>query len=246
MSRTYSIDIENASQESKTFLLFQSIPKPANVPSEGVFTNVYQRSGQVQGNGGAKASFHMASEYSAVYGMSEQMDDGRTKVAVSDSRDAALGPNGSLFFLSTMPDSNGKPDGVSPCFNDAASGKRSTDAPGAFTIYCDGSFNYNQNKHYFGVGARNPESGDIIPIQTYRTKPNALSQVFPRSKYYIAFGNYEPGSIVNMNELGNVLEVDFTTAVRNSCSFTLDANNNYVPDGNLDNYGIKWRVTTAF
>ncbi|KAF5543898.1 hypothetical protein FMEXI_6832 [Fusarium mexicanum] len=245
MSRNYTINIKNASQESKDFLLFQVIPHPANIPWEEVFTNVYQRSVRVQGNGSSKASFQMANQYWAVYGTSEQCQDGQTKVATSDSRDVVLGPNGSFFVLSTMPGPKGTPDGVSPCFDDEASGNRSTYAPGSFAIRSDGSFNYNENNTYFGVGARDPRGGDIIPIQTYRARPNVVSEIFPRSKYYIAFGNYEPGSIVNMNQLGNVLEVDFTNAVSHSCTFTLDASNNYVPEPNINNYGIHWRVTTA-
>ncbi|KAF5966208.1 hypothetical protein FBULB1_11754 [Fusarium bulbicola] len=246
MSRTYTINIKNASLENKTFLLFQSLPKPSNVPQAEVFTNVYQRSVQVQGNGSSKASFQMTSQYWAVYGTSEQSQDGQTKVTTSDSRDTTLGPNGSFFVLSTMPGPNGKPDGVSPCFDDTASGKQATDAAGAFTIRSDGSFTtYNESNIYFGVGAKDPKSGEIIPIQTYRARPNVVSQIFPRVKYYIAFGNYEPGSIIAMNQLGNVLEVDFTTAVPNMCTFTLDATNNYVPDAGIVNSGIKWRVTTA-
>jgi hypothetical protein len=141
---------------------------------------------------------------------------------------------------------NGKPDGVSPCFDDAASGKQTTDAAGAFTIRADGTFTtYNESNIYFGVGAKDPKSGDIIPIQSYRARPNVVSQIFPRVKYYIAFGNYEPGSIIAMNQLGNVLEVDFTTAVPNSCTFTLDSTNSYVPDANIVNSGIKWKITPA-
>ncbi|KAF5687278.1 hypothetical protein FCIRC_2407 [Fusarium circinatum] len=245
MSPTYSINIKNASLERKQFLLFQVIPHPANIPWEEVFTNVYQRSVQVEGNGSSRASFQVTNQYWAVYGMPEQCRDGQTKVTTSDSRNVVLGPNGSYFVLSTMPGPKGTPDGVSPCFDDAASHKDITYAPGAFTIRSDGSFNYNESSTYFGVGAQDPRSGKIIPVQTYRAKPNVVSEIFPRSKYCIAFGDYEPGSVVNMNQLGNVLEVDFTNAVSNSCTFTLDASNNYVPDANLNNSGIHWRVTTA-
>lgn len=57
---------------------------------------------------------------------------------------------------------------------------------------------------YFGAGARDPVSGRVIPVQTYLAKPNTLGQLFPKVKYYVDFGSYEPGSIIDLNELGNV------------------------------------------
>ena len=41
-------------------------------------------------------------------------------------------------------------------------------------------------------------------MQTYLAKPNTLGQLFPKVKYYVDFGSYEPGSIIDLNELGNV------------------------------------------
>ena len=57
---------------------------------------------------------------------------------------------------------------------------------------------------YFGAGARDPNTDAVVPVQTYLAKPNTVSQLFPKVKYYVAWGAYEPGSIIDLNELGNV------------------------------------------
>ncbi|KAM0541340.1 hypothetical protein ACHAPJ_013288 [Fusarium lateritium] len=215
------------------------LPRPAGLPQPNVFTNVYQRTGQIAGDGTAKASFQVGSEYWSVLGTSQQSDDGRVKISTSDSRKATLGPNGSFFLLSTLDGDDGKPDGISPFFKSEES---STTAGGALTIRTDGSFSVlNPGNIYLGIGAKDPRSGEIVPVQTYKAQPNVFSQIFPKIKYYIAFGHFEPGAIVSMAELGQVLEVDFTGAPGHEATFTLDTNNNYKPDDKVAATGIKWR-----
>lgn len=97
---------------------------------------------------------------------------------------------------------------------------------------------------YFGIGAKNPK-GDIIPVQTYRAQPGIVAQVFPKVKYYIAFGEFVPGTVVDLSSLGDVLSIDFTGSVDHSATFTLDSTNNYVPDPNVIAHGIKWEVGPA-
>lgn len=140
MSNAYTITIKNASLVKQSFMLFQSLPKPSNLPQSNVFTNVYQRSNQIQGDGINKATFQITNEYWAVYGTSSQSTDGLVKISTSDSRKVTLGPAGSFFVLSTLPGDDDKPDGVSPFFDAAQAGTQTTDAGGAFTIRSDGSF----------------------------------------------------------------------------------------------------------
>lgn len=114
---------------------------------------------------------------------------------------------------------------------------------------------------YFGAGARDPNTNAVVPVQTYRARPNTLSQLFPTVKYYIAWGSYEPGSIISLNELGNVsvpmpsilrarieptltlglkvLMVDFTSADVKNATFTLNSKNEYDADPSVEQNGIK-------
>jgi hypothetical protein len=95
---------------------------------------------------------------------------------------------------------------------------------------------------YFGIGAKDPKSGEVIPVQSYKAQPNVISQIFPKIKYYIAFGHYKPGSIVSLSELGAVLEVDFTGAPGHDATFVLNNTNSYVADPSMNsNSGIKWK-----
>ncbi|KAI8221908.1 hypothetical protein K4K54_007333 [Colletotrichum sp. SAR 10_86] len=235
---TYSITIKNRSLKPQSFMLFQALPKPANVPQNNVFTNVYQRAVQIVGNAQAQASFQISSECFAVYGTSNKSEDGMVKIDTSDYREVKLGPKGSRFYLSTQ-----NSDGESPVFQKE---DQSTDAGGAFIVSSDRTFsNLNPGNMYFGVGAKVPGTDAIIPIQTYEAQPGVVAQIFPKVKYYIAFGHYEPGTIVDMSQLGDVLSIDFTGSADHNATFTLDSQNDYIPDKAVTEHGIKWVVRNA-
>lgn len=131
-SNIYNITIKNKSLNPQSFLLFQSLPKPANIPQNNVFTNVYQHAVKIIGTGNAKASFSISKEIFAIYGTSNTSSDGMVRIDTSDSREAQLGPNGSRFYLSTV-DS----DGESPFFQKE---DKSTQAKGGFIVSSDHTF----------------------------------------------------------------------------------------------------------
>lgn len=94
---------------------------------------------------------------------------------------------------------------------------------------------------YIGCGARDPHSpSDIIPVQTYIAEPGLNSQLFPKVKYYICFGEYQPGMVVDRSTLGNVLSVDFTGCTIPTAAFTLNSSGSYEADPSVDASGIKW------
>jgi len=95
---------------------------------------------------------------------------------------------------------------------------------------------------YFGVGAIAPDTGYVVPVQTYPVKPNEVVQVYSKPKYYVAFGNFEPGTIIDPMMLGNVLSVDFYGSDGHEATFTLDDRNDYVPDDDVRSSGIHWIV----
>ena len=77
-------------------------------------------------------------------------------------------------------------------------------------------------------------------MQTYIAEPGLNSQLFPKVKYYICFGEYQPGMVVDRTTLGNVLSIDFTGCTIPNASFTLNSNGAYEADPAVGAAGIKW------
>ncbi|KAK4185481.1 hypothetical protein QBC35DRAFT_516875 [Podospora australis] len=223
MPDTYSITIHNASNNPEEFFLFHAVPKPAEIPSPDIFSNVYLKSPQILGDGTSSVTFQTSNEYYAIYGTSVQSTDGKVRVGTSDYQPVKLGPHGSYFVLKAAE------DGLSPQRDQAASAGKTTEVPGAFTIETDSSFRYpNPSNSYFGIGAKDPSTDEVVPVQTYPAKPAEVSQLFPKPKYYIASGSNQPGSIIETMKIGN------------EATFTLDSKGQYVPGKMVTGSGIIW------
>lgn len=124
----YTITIKNKSHQSQSFVLFQDLPKPANIPMDNVFTNVYQQAARIPGNG--EARFEVSSDLFALFGASNRTDEGMVKVQTSDHKRVNLGPGGSRFHLSAE-------EGVYPRFDRE---DHSAMASGSFVIGTDNTF----------------------------------------------------------------------------------------------------------
>lgn len=88
--------------------------------------------------------------------------------------------------------------------------------------------------------------GEVVPVQTYQARPNVVAQIYARPQYYVAFGSFEPGTIINPIELGRVLSIDFTGCDGRSATFILDDRNDYIADPDMDRSGIRWSVAPKF
>ncbi|KAK1505892.1 uncharacterized protein CCOS01_16582 [Colletotrichum costaricense] len=163
--------------------------------------------------GAAHTDFTMKQQYCAIYGTSQATADGAIRVDTGDSVPAKLGPNGTLAVVTT----------------------------GGFDLRADNTFKFpNPNEIYIGCGAPDPKTGEVIPIQTWLAQPGVTSQIFPKVIYYIAFGNFEPGVVVDRNTIGQVLKVDFSGAAIPNATFTLTNNGTYVPDDKVESNGVHW------
>ena len=83
-------------------------------------------------------------------------------------------------------------------------------------------------------------------MQTYPAKPGLFAEVHSKPKYCIAFGNYQPSPIVNPNELGNVLYIDFEGSNGFEATFTLNDRNDYNAEFDVDRNGIRWSMGSHF
>jgi len=66
----YSIKIMNQSGDFQSYILFQELPKTTGIPSNQVFTNVYQSAPQIQTGHNSHALFKMHKDFYAVCGTS--------------------------------------------------------------------------------------------------------------------------------------------------------------------------------
>ncbi|KAK0730163.1 hypothetical protein B0H67DRAFT_548169 [Lasiosphaeris hirsuta] len=211
------------------------LPTPANGPSGNVYHNVFLTSPRVP-SGQSHVQFTLSQEYFAIFGTPSTHQDGNVVVHTSSYLPATLGPNGSFFTLSTVGGSASE-----PVWDQKAAQGKVTAASGGFTIAADHSFEY-PNSIYVGCGAQTnpPDANTVVPIQTYIAEPGLQSQFFPRPKYYVTTGNYQPGTIVDLTTLGDVLQVDFTTSAVPEASFNLNSHGVFEADKSVGNNGVSW------
>ncbi|KAJ9413417.1 hypothetical protein QL093DRAFT_2025356, partial [Fusarium oxysporum] len=113
----------------------------------------------------------------AIYNTSNYSPDRKVYISILSLKPVSLGPNRSYNIITTY-----NKDSKSLEWKDARG--KITAAPSAFFIIINNTFNF-LNKLYFSASAINPDSGKVILVQTYLAKPNIISQLFPKVKYYI-------------------------------------------------------------
>lgn len=150
MTDTITITIKNRSTADRAFLLFQALPTPTGVPSERVFTHIYQRSPTISGNAHDQVTFQITKEYFGIYGTNTASPDQSVKISTLGYTKATLQPtpasgavNGSTFYLSTL-----NRDGISPMLKDT---DQTTTSRGAFTIRTDETFDSTNKGKYRGL-----------------------------------------------------------------------------------------------
>jgi hypothetical protein len=136
----YSITIINQTNVVQEYLLFQTTPEVNPEPSTPVFTNVYQKSGEIPP--GAIAKFHLSIQWNAVNGTSPTALNPGVSVDTVQPQAVTLGSGatpGTTLSLTTISGGEG------PEFNPSAV---SAAAPkGSYQIVTDGSFKYpNEGK----------------------------------------------------------------------------------------------------
>lgn len=81
----------------------------------------------------------------------------------------------------------------------------------------------------------------MIPIQTNKAEPNFTTVFYPQPRYYICYGNFEPGSVVKKFEMGRVLCLDFTGTSLKDVAFTLDEHYEYQIDPAMVESSFLWK-----
>jgi hypothetical protein len=107
MSITCELTINNESNISKSYFLFQDAPKPTNAPSGKVFANVYDVSAKLQPNYNSHVTWKLKNKFYALYGTSTEAENGGLVVETGASQEVKLGPDGTTVKL--LVDEHGQP-----------------------------------------------------------------------------------------------------------------------------------------
>ncbi|KFZ13843.1 hypothetical protein V502_06413 [Pseudogymnoascus sp. VKM F-4520 (FW-2644)] len=200
---TYSIQVYNDSGIPQNYLLFQSAPQLSGDAT--VFTNVYQQSQQIPSGDGSNVTFNMTNQYYAVIGTAPTPIDKGVKVNTSSYIPVQLSSASQGGTKAVMTTSGG---GTGCSFDDSAQTLES-DIENTFEIETDDSFGYPSPGNIFlGMGAQSPSG--VVPVASVSAAPNQKYYFNPVARWYIGTGTYTPGTVVNITDIGNIQECDFT------------------------------------
>lgn len=85
---------------------------------------------------------------------------------------------------------------------------------------------------FIGVGGADPNTGKVVPLQTWAAEPSLTSELFPKVTYYLGTGTYTPGQFVDKKDIGKYLKIDFETASGNApfVNITFTSKGNFEDD----------------
>ncbi|KAH7028815.1 uncharacterized protein B0I36DRAFT_349807 [Microdochium trichocladiopsis] len=192
-----TILVKNNSGASHSYFLFVKAPE--------VFSNVYIAAPPTpSGNGTAK--FIAKKDYFAVCGTNPgQQLRKNVQVTTGDWGIAKLNQGGKLGSSFTMTGADG-----GAAF-DGALLKQACSQPGSFSIESTNFLFGNGSNQFVGLGAQDPmDATNIVPVATFLAQPNTTSYIRPRNQYYISWGTYVAGEIIDVTTIAEPCEIDFT------------------------------------
>ncbi|KAH7383751.1 hypothetical protein BKA66DRAFT_608867 [Pyrenochaeta sp. MPI-SDFR-AT-0127] len=229
MPTTYTISVKNNSGMDHDYFLFVEAP----VVSAGakVHQTVYINSPRVDDRSGS-ATFTFCADHYGICGSSQNRLGHRVVVVTSDSEpvqinQGATAPGSHLLINGGLnPDGSGRPLE----FLESAK-KTDCGQAGAFQIDCTKLRSIDRYNLFIGLGAQDPEdSSNIVPIAVVEASPTSQTFFHPRATYYIAWGSFQPGQIIEPEMIARPARIDFTG--KNSFSATV-----------LHNVDGTWSVT---
>ncbi|OIW32618.1 hypothetical protein CONLIGDRAFT_679002 [Coniochaeta ligniaria NRRL 30616] len=232
MTTHATLTIHNTSNTLKSFYLAQSPFPLQSGPDEPYSTHVYLSVPPIPSGGFVQFAFQDG-DYSALLSYNSTPGD---PLSAQESKPVVLGmatgPGGSVVTV-TSSDA-----GVQATFGPD---EEPEDTPGGFTVVTDNSFPFpNDGNITIGVGKQNPGSNAVTPTQTWAAQPGLKTQVYPQPRYFVAFGEAKQGTVVELDLLGNVLQVDYTDCTVPDARFDLNDEGLYVADPTVAKNGIGW------
>ncbi|CAH0022233.1 unnamed protein product [Clonostachys rhizophaga] len=218
MPNTYTITVQNNSGATQHYAIFNEPPEVSSTVSSKVWNNALKVANAGPGD---STTFTITSQYFAYVGSSTGVP-GQDNVAVNVSNSKAVdvgtadlqgnAKKGTTLFMDIIEGAPQYPKTLD------ASGK-----PGAFAINTapgtpDNGFTFNNAKdNNWVIGLGKVVNGKTLPAATIIPQPNCTYQIQPINKWYITYGSYTSGQVMNVEMAGlNKATVDFTTGSANA------------------------------
>ncbi|PTB34861.1 uncharacterized protein TrAFT101_002297 [Trichoderma asperellum] len=211
----YIVNVLNKSEETQNYLFFNQQPSESQSVGQ-IYTNVWIKSPGVPSPRG-QANFDVKVANFAICGTTPKPVDYGVVVATSDYAPVELTSNTKPGTSPVMAIVDDGPQFVEPY--------KTTKKDNSFGIT---TMPFDPDKYttvYCGYGKYNNQN-QVVPVAVWRAQPNKIYELTPVVKYYVATGDYSPGTTVDITTLSAVSEIDFTKAKPGQTIATITHNSN--------------------
>ncbi|KAF3933762.1 hypothetical protein ABW19_dt0208386 [Dactylella cylindrospora] len=207
MPPTYAITIKNESNAIKYFSLVHSPPLRPGAQKSSYSSVVWMSSPPLPDE--SISEFSIPMDLYAIIGTVPGGIQPGNVINPSESRAVSLATTNSQGTALVV---DAKEGDYEPFFNNDTE-VTATSTLGAFRIATSDKFPFpNPQNIFIGLGGRNISSDSVSILAARLAEPNSTYHLFIRPVYYLVKTEdyLEPGTIIDMNEVGEYLTVDFT------------------------------------
>lgn len=207
MVNKYTITVRNKSGAQQHYALFNKPPKVTGRVQGQIWSNVFA-TGNTPNK--SQAHFSLYTQYFAIVGSSQGTPANGVVVDVSGERPVNLGytqSNGKHVAGTTLAlqVTDGAPQFSETPYPDGS-------YVNAFEIKTGPDFTIAEAKkgnYMIGLGGSKTGNSNDGPSATFVPEPNVDYQVEPVNTYYLTFGDYTKGALIDTNKIGTMATIDF-------------------------------------
>ena len=212
---TYNVQIVNGTNDTnqddyKNYFVFNDLPALSGTDSPDVYSNAWISFPKVYKDG--QPTFTYKEELYAYWGTLPSDISPGVVVSTGGTELVKLGPEGSTLTFSATPGMH---------FKNASK----DDSPdGSFTIVASDDFT-DDDTIVFGLAKYNGSS--ISPVATFVAKPSNTYTITPVTKFYVATGSSETGTVIDVTAHGTPAQINFTGRLEKAVRVTEAPNGTY-------------------
>jgi len=210
MANTYKVVVTNNSNTFQTYVLFTAEPIVECKVQPKIWANAYQVAETAKNT---QAAFTMWATYFGYTGTSDGSPQHRVMTNVSQTAPVTLGfqqDDGSYIQGTTL---NLKVKGKTSYFDDDDL-KPDGSMVNAFEIVTNPDFTVKtakDNSLLIGIAASpNGKKQTSKPIAAFQPEPNVSYNIQPVQTFWISYGDYTEGLLIDVTKVGEKCKVDFT------------------------------------
>ncbi|KAF5540036.1 sulfatase [Fusarium phyllophilum] len=207
MANTYTITVKNQSGVQHKYALFNKTPKVTGTVQGEIWSNVFATKTLAVDHW---VTFKLTDKCYAVVGSSESNPGDAVRMEVGGKHEATLGVKTAAGGV--IPGSTLKMvvDDDVPQFSTETLPNSSL--TNAFEIQTGefSSAKAKKGKYMIGVGGSTNGTDFSGPQATFCPEPLTTYQIEPLNTYYLTWGKYDHGDLVNYTTIDNIIELDFT------------------------------------